>query len=155
MSRSELLRPQEHSSTAGVGSGIGQIVRPPKKEIVLYNQKGDVMYRSTLLGICTLLAFVAAEPAAGQQRVDGMTFARMVTASDAFEAQSSHLALQRSTNPPVRAFAQQMVNDHSATSAALQQSAPMLAAFLEPLGHARSAPRRNALTAFGLERAEV
>jgi hypothetical protein len=43
------------------------------------------MYSSTLLGICTLLAFVAAEPAAGQQRVDATTFARMVTASDAFE----------------------------------------------------------------------
>jgi putative membrane protein len=92
------------------------------------------MYRSTLLGICTLLAFVDAEPAAGQQRVDGMTFARMVTASDAFEVQSSQLALQRSTNPRVRGFAQQMANDHSATSAALQQSAPMLAAFSSPFG---------------------
>jgi hypothetical protein len=44
------------------------------------------MYRPTLLGICTLLAFVAAEPAAGQQRVDATTFARMVSASDAFES---------------------------------------------------------------------
>jgi predicted outer membrane protein len=63
------------------------------------------MYRPTLLGICTLLAFVAAEPAAGQQRVDSTTFARMVSASDAFEVRSSQLALQRSTNPRVRAFA--------------------------------------------------
>lgn len=91
------------------------------------------MYRPTLLGICTLLAFVAAGPAVAQQRVDAMTFVRTASASDAFEVQSSQLALQRSTSPRVRAFAQQMINDHSASTAALQQSAPTLA-FSSPFG---------------------
>ncbi|MGY4286443.1 putative membrane protein [Bradyrhizobium sp. LM2.7] len=75
-----------------------------------------------------------ASPAAAQQRIDATTFTRLATGSDLFEIQSSQLALQRSSNPRLRAFAQQMVNDHSMTSAALQQSAPTLTAFSNPFG---------------------
>jgi putative membrane protein len=92
------------------------------------------MYRASLLGFFTLLAFVAAEPAAAQQHVDAVTFVRMVGASDAFEIQSSQLAMQRSTSPRVQAFARQMINDHSATSAVLQQNAPMPVGFSGPFG---------------------
>jgi predicted outer membrane protein len=38
---------------------------------------------------------------------------------DAYEIESSRLALERSRNPRVRAFARRMVNDHAATTAAL------------------------------------
>jgi putative membrane protein len=92
------------------------------------------MYGATLPGICSLFAFVAAEPAAAQQRVDAVTFVRMVGASDAFEVQSSQLALQRSASPRVQAFARQMINDPSATFSVLQQSAPMPVAFSSPFG---------------------
>jgi putative membrane protein len=92
------------------------------------------MYKNTLLGIFTLFTVVAAEPAAAQQRLDATTFVRTASASDAFEVQSSQFALQRSTNSQVQAFALQMTNDHSATSAALQQTAPMLVAFSRPFG---------------------
>lgn len=102
-----------------------------------------------LFGLCTLLTLVVMHSAAAQQRVDAATFARTVSASDGFEIQSSQLALQRSTNPKVRAFAQQMVNDHSRSSAALSQSAPMLTAFSGPSGllDARHATMLSQLTA--------
>jgi predicted outer membrane protein len=46
-------------------------------------------------------------------------FRQMAMMSDAFEITSSQLALERSRNPRVRAYAQQMINDHAATSQAL------------------------------------
>ena len=46
-------------------------------------------------------------------------FRAMALQSDAFEISSSQLALQRSRNPAVRSFAQQMIQDHSMTSQAL------------------------------------
>jgi putative membrane protein len=115
------------------------------------------MYKKTLLGIFTLFTVVAAEAAAAQQRIDATTFVRTASASDAFEVQSSQLALQRSTNSRVRAFAQQMINDHSATSAALQQTAPMLMAFSGPFGmldprHSGMLSRLGALSGRSFER---
>src|SRR3712207_1570997 len=47
------------------------------------------------------------------------TFRQMAMVSDTFEIESSRLALQRSRNPRVRAFAQQMVRDHTMTSEAM------------------------------------
>ena len=43
-------------------------------------------------------------------------FAAQAGASDQFEIQSSQLALQKSHNPRVRAFAQRMIDDHSKTT---------------------------------------
>ena len=88
-----------------------------------------------LLALCAMFTLTAGHSASAQQRVggataqqriDAATFARTASSSDDFEVQSSQLALQRSTNPRVRAFAQQMINDHSRTRATLQQTAPML-----------------------------
>lgn len=44
-------------------------------------------------------------------------YMRMAASSDMFEIESSRLALQRSQNPMVRAFAQQMIDHHSRTTA--------------------------------------
>jgi putative membrane protein len=81
--------------------------------------------------ICVLVS-VAAGPAAAQQRLDAPTFVRTASASDAFEIQSSRLALERSGNPRIRAFAEHMINDHSMTTAQLSQSAPTLVMFGAP-----------------------
>jgi putative membrane protein len=43
-------------------------------------------------------------------------FAAQAGASDQFEIQSSQLALQKSHNPRVRAFAQRMIDDHNKTT---------------------------------------
>jgi predicted outer membrane protein len=48
--------------------------------------------------------------------------------SDAFEIASSQLALERSRNPRVRSFAQQMLVDHAATSQALNAGQPVYGA---------------------------
>src|SRR4051812_1340886 len=46
-------------------------------------------------------------------------FRQMAMMSDAFEIASSQLALERSRNPRIRAYAQKMITDHAATSQAL------------------------------------
>jgi predicted outer membrane protein len=46
-------------------------------------------------------------------------FRQLAMSSDAFEIASSQLALERSRNPRVRAYAQKMITDHAATSQAL------------------------------------
>lgn len=55
-------------------------------------------------------------------------FRQMAMASDAFEIESSRLALQRSRNPGIRRFAQMMIQDHSATSQALNGGMPVYGA---------------------------
>ena len=62
------------------------------------------MKRTIVFAVCVSLTVAMAQSAAAQQRVDAMTFVRMATASDSFELQSSQLALQRSSDPRVRAF---------------------------------------------------
>jgi predicted outer membrane protein len=52
-------------------------------------------------------------------RMDRETFRMMVMMSDGFEIASSRLAMERSRNPRVLAFAQEMIRDHSMTSQAL------------------------------------
>ena len=52
-------------------------------------------------------------------------FRRMAIVSDAFEIESSRLALARSRNPRVRRFAQRMIVDHTATSRALLSYGPV------------------------------
>lgn len=77
-----------------------------------------IAFSLCLLLACASIGFASAQP----QQIDAATFARTAAASDAFEIQSSRLALERSASPRVRAFAQHMINDHSMTTAALSQS---------------------------------
>lgn len=64
------------------------------------------------------LAVSMSAPAVAQT-MDSQTYRAMAMQSDAFEIASSRLALERSRNPAVRAYAQQMIRDHSMTSEAL------------------------------------
>jgi predicted outer membrane protein len=54
-------------------------------------------------------------------------FRLMALQSDAFEIESSRIALQRSRNPAVQRFAQMMIGDHAATSQALNGGRPVYA----------------------------
>jgi predicted outer membrane protein len=62
---------------------------------------------------------VVAAPGAAMAPISGAQFRQMAMMSDMFEIESSRLALQRSRNPAVQRFANEMVQDHQATSAAL------------------------------------
>ena len=50
---------------------------------------------------------------------DAEQFSMMAATTDLFEIQSSQLALEQSQNAEIRAFAEQMIADHTATSQAL------------------------------------
>ncbi len=81
----------------------------------------------TLAAVMTALASPAAAqhmmapaaPAAAPMMLTPDTYRMMAMISDSFEIESSRLALQRSRNPRIRAFANMMVRDHSMTSQAL------------------------------------
>jgi len=62
-------------------------------------------------------AIVAPGPAMAP--LSGAQFRQMAMMSDMFEIESSQLALQRARQPAVQRFAREMVQDHQATSAAL------------------------------------
>lgn len=53
--------------------------------------------------------------------VDSYTFRREAALSDQFEIRSSQLALDRAASPAVVSFAQQMISDHTTSSAGLRQ----------------------------------
>jgi predicted outer membrane protein len=69
------------------------------------------------LALAALAVSISAPAVA--QTMDSQTYRAMAMQSDAFEIASSRLALERSRNPAVRAYAQQMIRDHSMTSEAL------------------------------------
>jgi predicted outer membrane protein len=69
------------------------------------------------LAAAALLASVSTPAFA--QMMDSQTFRMMASQSDAFEIASSRLALERSRNPRVLAYAQNMIQDHGMTSQAL------------------------------------
>ncbi|MCB8821628.1 DUF4142 domain-containing protein [Microvirga rosea] len=88
--------------------------------------------------LAALLTTVSA-PAFAQpmvQPMSGQTFRAMAAQSDAFEIASSRMALERSRNPRVRTFAQNMITDHGQTSAALNGGQPIYSANGEVLGSA-------------------
>lgn len=58
-------------------------------------------------------------PFGGPGYVDAWTFRRNAVSSNLFEIQSSQLALQRSRNPAVRAFARRMIADHTRAMAVM------------------------------------
>jgi predicted outer membrane protein len=61
-------------------------------------------------------------------RMDRETFRMMAMMSDSFEIASSRLALERSRNPRVLAYARNMIADHSMTSQALNGGTAVYAA---------------------------
>jgi predicted outer membrane protein len=69
------------------------------------------------LALAALAASISAPAVA--QTMDSQTYRTMAMQSDAFEIASSRLALERSRNPAVRSYAQQMIRDHGMTSEAL------------------------------------
>src|SRR3712207_4807442 len=71
------------------------------------------------VALAALFASVSAAPASAQMVMDSQTYRMMAAQSDAFEIATSQLALERSRNPVVRRYAQQMIQDHSMTSQAL------------------------------------
>jgi len=74
------------------------------------------------VALAALMASVSA-PAFAQMApgapIDSQTFRMMASQSDAFEIAAARLALDRSRNPRVLAYAQQMIADHGQTSQAL------------------------------------
>ncbi|PVE23073.1 DUF305 domain-containing protein [Microvirga sp. KLBC 81] len=74
-----------------------------------------------------LLASISA-PAFAQTVMDSQSYRMMAAQSDAFEIASSQLALQRSRNPTVRRFAQEMIQAHAQTSQALNGGRPVYTA---------------------------
>jgi predicted outer membrane protein len=94
------------------------------------------------IALGALLASVSAVPASAQMMapsggpvvMDSQTYRMMAAQSDAFEIASSQLALERSRNSIVRRFAQQMIQDHSMTSQALNGGRPVYSASGEFIG---------------------
>jgi predicted outer membrane protein len=66
--------------------------------------------------------------------VDSQSFRQMALAGDAFEMASSRLAIERTRNPRVLAYAQTMLRDHAATSQALNGGRPIYGAGGEIIG---------------------
>lgn len=77
--------------------------------------------------LAALLTSISA-PAFAQAAMDSQTYRTMAAQADAFEIASSQLALERSRNPTVRRFAQQMIRDHAQTSQALNGGRPVYTA---------------------------
>lgn len=79
------------------------------------------------VALAALLASISA-PAFSQTVMDSQSYRMMAAQSDAFEIASSQLALERSRNPAVRRFAQEMIRDHAMTSQALNGGRPVYTA---------------------------
>jgi predicted outer membrane protein len=86
------------------------------------------------LAAAALLASVSTPAFA--QMMDSQTFRTMASQSDAFEIASSRLALERSRNPRVLAYAQNMIQDHGMTSQALNGGRAVYSQAGEPVGSA-------------------
>lgn len=80
------------------------------------------------VALAALFASVSAAPVSAQTVMDSQTYRMMAAQSDAFEIATSQLALERSRNPTVRRYAQQMIQDHSMTSQALNGGRPVYSA---------------------------
>jgi putative membrane protein len=65
--------------------------------------------------LCAALALCASPAIAIAQTAptDAQTFAEVAASSNLFEIESSQLALEQATNDEVRAFAEQMIEDHT------------------------------------------
>jgi putative membrane protein len=91
------------------------------------------MFRALLIASAASLALAAcatdSDMAAGTAAAGDMTpeqrdaYVQMAAASDLFEIQSSQLATTRAQNPEVRAFAQMLIEHHTATTRQLTAAA--------------------------------
>lgn len=73
-----------------------------------------IMLGVSLLAVNTAFAQAPAEaPAAVAAVTDPQQFADMASSSNTFEIESSRVALEKSTNDQVLAFAQHMIDDHT------------------------------------------
>jgi putative membrane protein len=91
------------------------------------------MFRSLLIASAASLALAACATeggmAGGTAAAGDMTpnrrdaYVQMAAASDLFEIQSSQLAVSRAQNPDVRAFAQMLIEHHTATTQQLTAAA--------------------------------
>jgi len=74
--------------------------------------------------LAAVTALVAAAPLAAQDKGSRQTrdYIQAAGQSDAFEILEAETALTQSNDPQVRAFAQQMVQDHGQTSQSLKQA---------------------------------
>lgn len=73
--------------------------------------------------IAAALALVAISPAYALGTPKPAEFVEKASMSNLFEIESSKVALERSTNPDVKAFAQKMIDDHSAAAANMKAAA--------------------------------
>jgi putative membrane protein len=84
-----------------------------------------------------------APPSAPQQlSALDQAFVQAALASDSFEIEASQMALDRSKNAEVQAFARRMVNEHSEARSRLQTMIGQPAAVAEPAAHQREIARR-------------
>jgi len=81
-------------------------------------------------------AFAGTDPqpaaAAATMNAQDNLFLTAAGNSDAFETQTSQLALQKSRRPAVRAYAQKMIDEHGGTNQKLQQLAGSKGAVFQP-----------------------
>ena len=107
---------------AATGAAAGGAVAGPPGAAVGTVTGAAVGAAAGLAGTVVSAPFIAVGAlASGPGYVDAWTFRRMAASTNLFEIQSSQLALQRSRNPAVRAFATRMIADHSRATAALAQ----------------------------------
>lgn len=82
---------------------------------------------TSFLAVASFLALIAIVPAPKQAHALGTPeadeFVQKASQSNLFEIESSKLALERSKNTDVRAFAQKMIDDHSGAGAGLKTAA--------------------------------
>lgn len=77
---------------------------------------------AVLLSGCAMNSGMGMAPGTMATATDSRTFMNMAHSTNMFEIESSRLALQRSNNQFVRAFAQRMITDHSRL---MQEMMPM------------------------------
>lgn len=73
--------------------------------------------------LCALLLCAGPSVALAQSTTDPTAFAATAASSNMFEIESSQLALDQATNDDVKAFAQHMIDDHTAAGEKMKAAA--------------------------------
>lgn len=73
--------------------------------------------------IAAALALVAISPAYALGTPKPAEFVEKASTANLFEIEAARVALDRSTNPDVKAFAQKMIDEHTAAGASMQTAA--------------------------------
>ncbi|HYD19707.1 MAG TPA: DUF4142 domain-containing protein [Patescibacteria group bacterium] len=87
------------------------------------------MKKTALTAAIALTAMLAASPAFATSTKD---FVEKAAMSDMFEIASSKIALERAQNAEVKAFAQKMIDDHTASSAKMKEALAGAKADVQP-----------------------